>query len=106
MLERTAVSRKSMALSLAVTVDGSIGEDCGVGNVEGWGGEEESNTPQIAPSVWSWKDRFLDPFCGLLHPFLIASLHFLRLLVFFSQIFASSISFDLIQPLLKSKRES
>lgn len=38
-------------------------------NVDGQGGEEESNAPQIASGIRSWKDRFLDPFFSHLHLF-------------------------------------
>lgn len=86
---------------------GSIGGDRGDGNVEGQGGEEESNAPQIVTGPRSWKDRFLDSFFGQLHPFLIcfpcAVFFFFRFQVYFCKILASSINFDLIQPLQKSR---
>lgn len=89
---QTAVSRKSIALSLAMR---SIGGDGGNRNVKGQGREGKSNAPQIASGTWSRNNPFLHRLCGHFTDFLD---YFLHLFFFFFVIFfASFISRDLIR---------
>lgn len=85
---QTAVSRKSIALSLAMR---SIGGDGGNRNVKGQGREGKSNAPQIASGTWSRNNPFLHRLCGHFTDFLDYFLHLFFFFLWYSSLPLSAV---------------